>query len=233
MFDARAFTVGLRELDDDTAMFELARRIQQARKEDWGLPEFEAAILLLNRIAKERKQQRRLTVRSPNTQSEEYLGTCTKDLLEKLAPIVKRKREAEKLAKYKEDIENELSQPRFGYACLTPEEKGECHQLLIQIRDIIQRSNLDTEKKNAISGRLSALSSEIDKDVTPVEGFSALWGDFIITYNSLADMAMPAVEKTKKLVGIIFNRSAEDQGLQLPAPKQMPMLEDKQREAKE
>jgi hypothetical protein len=229
VFEPKNLIAGLHALDPETAMFELARRIQAEDKKEWKNPEYEAAIHLLEQIAKRNKQSNILKTRFKEIDGAHiYLGETTARILSILAPVVKAKREKEAEEGYKKKIEEELNRPKYGYAVLTSEEKARCHELLNQVRDTIQKSDLEIEKKNAISAQLNELSGEIDKDITPVKGFAALAGDFFITYNTLIGVAEPAIEATRRLVRIVFARSAEDQGLQLPAPNQAPMLEAKE-----
>ena len=114
--------------------------------------------------------------------------------------------------------------PKFGYAKLDAAEKKLCHEHLSAIREIIECSQLDAEKRNAILKRLNDLSAEVDKDYTSVDGFAALAGDCLISYVNLAEKARPAIEITRKLLTTVFSRSAVDQGIVLPPAQDLPLL---------
>lgn len=140
---------------------------------------------------------------------------------------------------YKGDIQNRLvrwkaaeaadmfarkREESFGYAVLTKDEKDLIHSHLKQVREAVERSALNDRKKNKLFSRISALSSETDRNGTHTDRFFAFMGDLAFTSNEMTTEAKPALEEFKEILKIIMRSREKAERTTLPKPEDLPQL---------
>jgi hypothetical protein len=107
----------------------------------------------------------------------------------------------------------------FGFARLSSAERAEIHNHLQKIRDVIESSNIDHRKKNALLDRLNALSHEVDKAGTKMDGFVAVWVDLWFAFGAGAAAAKPAFDELKDVLKILYQSRAKEEQTSLPTPQ--------------
>ncbi len=110
----------------------------------------------------------------------------------------------------------ERGDPQFGVTSLTSDEKGEIHTHLDAMREIIEKSRLDTRKKNALYGKLNRLAKEADLDGTRTDRFFAFAGDAAFVLGEMAENAQPFLNEVKEILKIVSRSRARSEGVALP-----------------
>lgn len=119
------------------------------------------------------------------------------------------------------DIEDALDEFEFkndapiGLAHLNATEKRAIHEHIARIREIIEASNLSDRKKNALFGRLNALSKEVDQRGTRTDRFFAFMGDIAFVVGEMAKEAKPLSDEVKEMVKIVSRSRARREGISL------------------
>lgn len=116
------------------------------------------------------------------------------------------------------------NEPSFGFAFLDATEKGEIHERLNAIRQVIETSDLAVRKKNALLNRVNLLAKEVDAVGTSTDRFFSFMGDLAYTAGEMATKAKPAIDEAKEMLRIVVNARARDEGVELPKPKDWPLL---------
>lgn len=224
VFTASYFLSHLDRSSPEAACASLVAGLLAAKSEKWDDADREAAEFLLIEFVDRNLNKKPVTKLLGIESSKTRYETILKEYSEWLEHQLDEREKSIKLESHKSSIKKAIDAfsllgpaPKFGYAILTAEEKKSCHQHLNDLRETIDRSSLDTEKKNAILSRINQLKSEIDKDITPVEGFSALIGDILIACPGLAQKAGHAANSVRRLIQTVLGRSAADQGVNLGA----------------
>jgi hypothetical protein len=88
----------------------------------------------------------------------------------------------------------------FGYAVLEPDEKAEIHKHIEKIRELIEESGLEDRKKNALFGRLTELSKEVNRNGTRTDGFFAFASEFAFCMGQFSKRAKPAIDDLKDIL---------------------------------
>ncbi|MGP1275081.1 MAG: hypothetical protein ACQRW7_06660 [Caulobacterales bacterium] len=112
----------------------------------------------------------------------------------------------------------------FGYARLTGEEKEELRGHLDHIRGIIDRSDIPSQKKNALFVRIANLQKEIDKEGTKTDEFFAFMGDLSMCVGQMAKNAQPATDELKAILRIVMRSRAANEQAVLPSNSETAML---------
>ncbi len=118
------------------------------------------------------------------------------------------------------------SPEEFGFAKLNQSEKEQIHEHLKNVRKIIEESNLDDRKKNALFGRINTLASEVDKEGTKTDAFFAFAGDLAFVSGIMAKRAKPAIDEFKAILKIVLRSRAKNEQTALPNPQEVFLLSD-------
>ncbi len=100
--------------------------------------------------------------------------------------------------------------------------KTTIHNYITKIREVVQKLEVETPKKEALLKRLTALSEEVDRDRTRLEAF----GELVLSVSSIAGEAAEKLEPIRRFIdsiGKVINgaRESEPERKQLP-PVRMP-----------
>src|SRR5262249_17511719 len=105
----------------------------------------------------------------------------------------------------------------FGYAILEPDEKTEIQAHIEKIRQLIEDSGLEDKKKNALLGRLTELSREVNRNGTRTDMFYAFASEFAFCMSQFSKKAKPAIDDVKDILRIVTRARARNEGIKLPA----------------
>lgn len=112
----------------------------------------------------------------------------------------------------------------FGYARLDPTEKDDLHNHLHHIRQIIERSDIPDNKKNALLKKLNQLSEEVDRTGTRTDGFLGLIGDLGVRLGQFGKDARPLTKELNSLLRIVMRSRARAEDIALPKSEDFPLL---------
>jgi len=119
-----------------------------------------------------------------------------------------------------------LNIDNFGYENLDKTEKSEIHEKLNNIRTIVENSELDDRKKNALFSKISDLAAEVDRKGTKTDAFFGLMADVGIHLGSFAKNAKPMTDEVKDIVKIISRARARTEDVALPANSELLLIEE-------
>ncbi len=201
------------------ALIEIGRRIRQDSSISNTSENTEVSARIAIRIIKEWCNKNKITM--GNTSG----GTSLNQLEFYLRKIeVIRNKLLEDLAadKVEEAMRGDILS--FGYARLDPTEKDDLHNHLNHIREIIERSEIPDNKKNALFKKLNELSAEVDRTGTRTDGFLGLIGDLGVRLGQFGEDAKPLTKELKSLLRIVMRSRARAEDIALPKSKEFPLL---------
>ena len=126
-------------------------------------------------------------------------------------------------------IFNDLTETEFGFAELKKEEKKKIHELISDLRQLIESSKLNPRKKNALFSRLSELELEVDKRNTRTDRFFGVFSEMGFALGDFGEKAKPMFDRMREILEIVYNNRAKNEGVGLPPPSEMTFLEFKKR----
>ena len=103
-----------------------------------------------------------------------------------------------------------------GIAELTADEKQKAHEHLNFIRLVIEKSQLDTKKKNALLNTLNKLSKEIDKVGTKTGVFFGFVSDLGFSLGDFGKNSKPLWDNANETLRILRNARARKENIPLP-----------------
>jgi hypothetical protein len=112
----------------------------------------------------------------------------------------------------------------FGYAILETDEKQAIHKHLEKVRSIIEKSQLEDRKKNALFEKLSELAVEVNRNGTRTDRFFAFAGELGCCISQLTTNAKAAIDETKEILKIVYRARARHDGVKLPEGDEMLLL---------
>lgn len=113
------------------------------------------------------------------------------------------------------------------------DERNEIHGHLENVRSLIHTSNLPTRKKNILQKKLAALSEEVDKIGTRTDALLGLYLDATLALGQGATNAKPFMEEVKSILKIVFRAKAREEGVALPPPSEVSLLEEQPAQAED
>lgn len=112
----------------------------------------------------------------------------------------------------------------FGFAILNEDDRTRIFSAIEKLRSIFEQSDLSRKKKDALLAKLSELHKEAAREFTATERFFGFLGDLSFVIGQMAKNAKPAIDEAKDMARIVMNRRGEQEGVQLPAPEDLPQL---------
>jgi len=112
----------------------------------------------------------------------------------------------------------------FGYAILEADEKQAIHKHLERVRRIIEESQLEDRKKNALFERLKELVAEVNRNGTRTDRFFAFAGELGCCVSQFTTNAKAAVDETKEILKIVYRARARHDGVKLSPGDEMLLL---------
>ena len=111
---------------------------------------------------------------------------------------------------------------RGYHVALNPTTKETVRHLIAQIRSIVDRLEVNVQKKEALYARITALSDEIDRDRTRYDAYAALAIEMSNTTGKVYRNLRPAgglLDRIGKFFGMAKEAEASKPQLQLEAPR--------------
>lgn len=107
---------------------------------------------------------------------------------------------------------------------LGPDFKTRIGGHLTAIQNIVLKSDITEQKRDAILRRLSALQDEVLKDKTRTEKVIGLWLDITSAIGQGAENLSPAIDRLEKVMGVFADARDENEQKRLSAPQERKRL---------
>lgn len=96
-----------------------------------------------------------------------------------------------------------------------------------QIRDVVQKLEIDENKRDALTKKIRALESEVDRKRTHLQAFGDLVIEAAGDISEAAELLAPVRKLLDSIAKVIHGARAEEEQMKLPAPADQKRIEHK------
>src|SRR5262249_2515394 len=92
---------------------------------------------------------------------------------------------------------------------------------LQQMRELVDKVEVEQKKKEALFSKINALQEEVDRDRTRLESFA----DLTVTAAGILDTALEPINKILNSIARVIHGAQQEEQKQLPAPRKPKQIE--------